>query len=73
MREITILTPGKIRFAAKKVKKFKVAGNQPCNVLKINEIKGEEVKKTLIKKRWIIHHFYDVTRMIFKNTLSSYK
>ena len=43
MREITILTPGKIRFAAKKVKKFKVARNQPCNVLKINEIKGEEV------------------------------
>ena len=39
--------------------------NQPCDVLKIREMRGEVGKKTP-KKIWIIPHFYDVTWMIFK-------
>ena len=38
--------------------------NQPCDVIKMKEIRGEMVKK-IPKKRWIIPHFYDVTRLIF--------
>ena len=34
--------------------------NDPCNVIKIREMRGKVGKKTY-KKRWIIPHFYDVT------------
>ena len=40
--------------------------NQPCDVKKIREMRGEVGKKTLKKKRWIITHFYDVTWLIFE-------
>ena len=45
---------------------------QPSDVIKMREMKGE-VRKTTNKKRWIIPHFYDVTRLIIVDTLSPYK
>ena len=37
---------------------------QPSDVIKMMEMRGEVVKKKLLKKRWIITHFYDVTWLI---------
>ena len=34
--------------------------NDPCDVIKMREMRGEVGKKPL-KERWIIPHFYDVT------------
>ena len=43
--------------------------NQPCDVIKLKEMRGEVGKKTP-KKIWIISHFYDVTWMIFETILA---
>ena len=37
--------------------------NQPCDVIKMREIRGEFQRKP-IKKKWMITHFYDVTWLI---------
>ena len=45
--------------------------NKPCVVIKMRKMRGDVGKKTP-KKGWIIPHFYDVTRLIFVDTLSNY-
>ena len=42
-----------------------VIKNQPCDVIKMREMRGEVGKKTP-KKRWIIPHFCDVTWLILE-------
>ena len=43
--------------------------NQPFDVIKMREMRGEVGKKTS-KKRWIITYFYDVTWLIFETPCS---
>ena len=45
--------------------------NDPCEVIKMRERKGD-VGKNTFKKRWIIPHFYDVTRMSFETILQQF-
>ena len=46
--------------------------NDPCDVIKMREMRGSKWERKPLKKRWIIPHFYDVTWMILDTILTQF-